>query len=84
MAHAGHGFTNSEIEIHHDGSMTVRHHHEKGEDHDKSYAVSDLDGLHDGLEDHLRGPFSEDEEERLEEKVHPGIHEEIKKEAGKE
>lgn len=82
--HAGHGFTHTEIELHHDGSATVEHHHEKGADHNMKYAVSDLDCMHDGLEDHLRVADPEDgdddsEEEKAEEKVHPGIHKEIEK-----
>jgi hypothetical protein len=75
--HAGHRFTHTEIELHHDGSATIEHHHEKGPDHNVRYAVSDLDGMHDGLEDNLRLP--EKDEEALEEKIHPGIHEEVEK-----
>lgn len=41
----------TEIEHHDDGSHTVRHHGKDGKV--KSYAVSDLDGIHDGLEEHL-------------------------------
>lgn len=81
MAHAGHGFTHTEIEIHDDGSATMEHHHEKGAEHNKKYAKPDLDGIHDGLEEHLRVDPDEmkEKEDELEEKVHPGIHEEIKK-----
>ena len=76
-----HGFTHTEIELHHDGSATIEHHHEKGAQHNKRYAVPDLDGIHDGLEDHLRvdPDAKEDEEERVEEELHPGIHEQVKK-----
>lgn len=81
--HAGHGFTHTEIELHHDGSATIEHHHEKGADHNVKYAVSDLDGIHDGLEDHLRPEDdmvgSDKDEEEAEEKVHPGIHDEVQK-----
>lgn len=79
MAHAGHGFHSTHIELHDDGSATIHHVHEKGPEHDKKYAAADLDGVHDGLEDHLRMP--EAEEEKLEEQVHPGIHKEIMEKA---
>lgn len=49
--HAGHGFKETHIRHHDDGSHTVRHIHEAGED--KEHAVSDLDGVHDSLQDHL-------------------------------
>lgn len=85
MKHAGHGFTHTEVEIHDDGSATIEHHHEKGQDHNVKYAKPDLDGIHDGFEENLRvqpdadPEDGEDKEEELEEKVHPGIHKEIEK-----
>lgn len=78
MKHAGHGFTHTEVELHHDGSATIEHHHEKGPEHNVKYAVPDLDSIHDGFEEHLRPSESEDEE-KAEEEIHPGIHEEVKK-----
>jgi hypothetical protein len=77
--HAGHGFTHTHIDLHDDGSATVHHVHEDGPEHDKEYAVADLDGVHDGFEKHL----GHTQEEALEEKVHPGIHDEIHKIAEK-
>lgn len=81
MKHAGHGFTHTEVEVHHDGSATIEHHHEKGPDHNVKYAVTDLDGIHDGFEEHLRPSENEEneDEEKAEEKIHPGIHEEVEK-----
>ena len=79
MAHAGHGFTHTEIEHHDDGSHTITHYHEGGEDKHKKHAKMDLDGMHDSLEDHLRHPM--DEHEKLEEQIHPGIHKEMMEKA---
>jgi hypothetical protein len=89
--HAGHGYHRTIIEHHGDLSHTVRHEHEDGKSH-KSYAVADLDAVHDGLEDHLGEPNAgEDEdiegkkyadEEAMEEKLHPGIHAEVAKAEG--
>lgn len=73
MAHAGHGYTETIIDHHDDGSHTIEHRHEDGVSH-KKHAKMDLDGLHDSLEEHLRHPKNEEE---LEEKIHPGIHEEV-------
>jgi hypothetical protein len=82
MAHAGHGFHSTHIELHDDGSATIHHQHSEGSHKDKKYAAADLDGVHDGLEDHLRIP--EDQEEKIEEKIHPGIHQEALKKTGNE
>lgn len=57
--HAGHGFHETHIRHHHDGSHTVkhivhpRHAHEMS---DVEHAVPNLDGLHDSLQDHLGVP----------------------------
>lgn len=80
MAHAGHGFTHTSVELHDDGTATMEHHHESGDEKkNKRYAVQDLDGIHDGLENHLR--MAHDKEDALEEKVHPGIHKEVAEKA---
>jgi hypothetical protein len=86
--HAGHGYLRTIIDHHGDLSHTVRHEHEDGKSH-KSYAVADLDAVHDGLEDHLgeaNGGEDEDidgkkyaNEEATEEKLHPGLHAQIEK-----
>jgi len=67
-----HKFSETHIELHHDGSATVHHVHESDPSKDVKHAVGDLDGLHDSMEEHL----NPEEEESLEEKVHPGIHQE--------
>jgi hypothetical protein len=82
VKHAGHGFKETNIEHHPDGSMTVEHVHEDGEGKHVKHAVMDLDGLHDSLEQHLRTPEAIEKEikdrgvdpERLEEVVEPGLH----------
>ena len=84
MAHAGHGFTHTEIEHHDDGSHTITPYHESGDKEGvpskyKKHAKMDLDGLHDSLEDLLRHPM--DEHEKLEEQIHPGIHKEMMEKA---
>lgn len=87
--HAGHGYIWTDIDHHEDGSATVHHEHEDGKSH-KTYAVSDLDGVHDGLEDHLRDPEEIEswlkehdiDPEKLEELIHPGLHAEALEKAG--
>lgn len=57
--HAGHGYSRTETEHHADGSMTMKHTVHPDHRHemkDQSYAVSDLDGMHDGIEDHIGSP----------------------------
>jgi hypothetical protein len=54
--HAGHGFTDTHIKHHADGSHTVHHVHEMGPEHDVEHAVGDLDGAHDSMEDNLGTP----------------------------
>lgn len=70
MAHAGHGYHMTTITHHDDGSATIKHNHESGDD--KEYAVGDLDGVHDGIEDHLRERGIDPE--AIEEAIDPGIH----------
>jgi hypothetical protein len=82
MKHAGHGFKETHIEHHPDGSMTIEHLHEDGEGSHVKRAVMDLDGLHDSLEEHLRTPEEIEEKikergvdpEKLEEVIEPGLH----------
>ena len=49
--HAGHGYVETHIKHHHDGSHTVKHLHEDGTS--KEHAKANLDGVHDSLQDHL-------------------------------
>jgi hypothetical protein len=52
-----HPFHRTVIEHHDNGSHTVKHEHESMEPgKDVSYAVPDLDGVHDGLEEHCGEP----------------------------
>lgn len=53
--HAGHGYTDTHIRHHADGSHTMKHMHEDGTSH-KEYAVAGLDNVHDGLQDNLGQP----------------------------
>lgn len=48
-----HGYRRTEIEHHPNGSHTVRHLANEGED--TSYAAADLDGVKAGMDDHLGG-----------------------------
>lgn len=64
-------YRRTEIDHHDNGSHTVRHipHHEEGPDEatgkpggDMTYAVKDMDELHDGMEEHLGQPNVEEEQ----------------------
>jgi hypothetical protein len=63
MPHAGHGFKETHIDLHDDGSATIHHMHESDPAKDKKYAVGDLDSIHDGLEEHLGCPNDGEEAE---------------------
>lgn len=54
--HAGHGFTHTHMEHHHDGSHTVHHVHEDGPHKDVKHAVANLDGAHDSMQDNMGTP----------------------------
>lgn len=86
-----HKFSDTHVDIHHDGSATIRHIHESDPSQNVEHAVPDLDGIHDSFEEHLNPEKIEAEiaasgrdPEELEEKVHPGIHDAISRLAGKE
>jgi hypothetical protein len=53
MAKKHHKYSHSHIEHHKDGSHTVHHVHEDGQQHDVKHAVGGLDELHDSMQDHL-------------------------------
>jgi len=75
--HAGHGFHSTHIEHHPDGSATIHHIHEDGSDHDKKYAVLDLDSIHDGMEDHLGEPNEGEDAENHDHPSHAELTDEI-------
>ena len=54
--HAHHGFTETHMKHHHDGSITVKHMHSEGPHKDVEHAVADLDGAHDSMQEHLGMP----------------------------
>jgi len=51
-----HAFHRTTITHHPNGSHTVEHEHEEGAHKNVSYAVPDLDGVHDGLETNVGEP----------------------------
>ena len=54
--HAHHGFSETHMKHHHDGSITVKHMHSEGPHKDVEHAVADLDGAHDSMQEHLGMP----------------------------
>jgi hypothetical protein len=57
LKHAGHGYHETIIQHHDDGSHTIKHVPHPDHAHEmfeSEHAGADLDGLHDSLEDHLR------------------------------
>lgn len=72
-----HGFKETHIELHDDGSATIHHMHHAGPDHDVKYAVQDLDGIHDGLEHHLGEPNDGEEAENSDHPSHAELLQEI-------
>jgi len=54
--HKSHPYRRTVIDHHHDGSHTVTHEREDGSTDSPSYAVTDLDGVHDGLESNVGEP----------------------------
>jgi hypothetical protein len=77
MEHAKHGFTETVIDHHDDGSHTMHHIHKDGSEHDHKYAVEDIDSMHDGLESHLGEPNPGEEAENHEDPAHMELLEEI-------
>jgi hypothetical protein len=56
MHHRHHGFKESRLTHHTDGSVTIHHMHHEGPEKDIHHAVANLDGVHDSMEDHLGQP----------------------------
>jgi hypothetical protein len=54
--HAHHGFTDTHIKHHTDGSATVKHVHHEGPHKDVEHGVPSLDHVHDSLQAHLGMP----------------------------
>ena len=86
-----HGFRETHIELHGDGSATIHHVHQDGPEKDLKHAGADLDGIHDCLEDHCnpekmeKGLKAEGKDpEAMEEKIAPGIHAKVASMASKE
>lgn len=51
-----HKYHSTHIEHHKDGSHTIHHKHEDGEQHDFKHAAPSLDHLHDSIQTHLGAP----------------------------
>ena len=54
--HAHHGFTDTHMKHHADGSITMHHVHSEGPHKDIEHAVPSLDHAHDSMQDHLGTP----------------------------
>lgn len=56
VPHAHHGFSDTHMKHHADGSITIHHKHHKGPAHDVEHAAANLDGAHDSMQENLGQP----------------------------
>jgi hypothetical protein len=54
--HAHHGFTDTHVKHHADGSATMHHVHHEGPHKDVHHAVADHDGMIDSMMEHTGSP----------------------------